>query len=85
MTRISIPLDASGQFDVFGRITTPEKKFVTSFDQRVDHREAVEKEIPLKAGSYRLNILVRDRNDGRISTTQGHELRSGMSSGRRIP
>src|SRR5579863_6432827 len=70
LTTISIPLDPSGQFDIFGRITTPERKFVTSFDEQTDHQSVVEKQIPLEAGTYELRVLVRDRNNGRISTQQ---------------
>ncbi len=68
VTWISIPLDASGQFLVSGRITTPANKFVTSFDEQADYRESVEKEIPLKAGSYRLDVTVKNRSDGKITT-----------------
>jgi len=68
VTWISIPLDASGQFEVFGRIATMARKFVTSFDEQVDYRESLEKEIPLKAGSYMLDISVKNRNDGKTVT-----------------
>jgi beta-lactamase regulating signal transducer with metallopeptidase domain len=68
LTMISIPLDPSGQYEVVGRITTLERKFVTSFDELADHREVVEKQIPLKPGVYRLSIAVRNMSDGKIAT-----------------
>jgi beta-lactamase regulating signal transducer with metallopeptidase domain len=64
MTRISIPLDASGEFELTGRITTLERKFVSSFDELVNHRESIEREIPLKAGTYTLSIVVKNLKDG---------------------
>jgi beta-lactamase regulating signal transducer with metallopeptidase domain len=67
MTRISIPLDPSGEFELTGRITTLERKFVSSFDELVNHRESIEREIPLKAGAYRLDILVKNMKDGKVS------------------
>ena len=59
LTTISIPLDPTGQYEVSARITTLERKFVTSFDELVDHRQMIEKQIPLKPGHYRLVVLVR--------------------------
>jgi len=69
ITRISIPLDASGQFLISGQIATAEGKFVMSFDERADYRAAVEKDIPLRAGSYRLTVLVKNQKGGKISKT----------------
>jgi hypothetical protein len=68
LTMISIPLDASGQYEVFGRITTLERKFITSFDEMADHRDAVTKQIPLKPGMYRLDVIVRNQKDGKTET-----------------
>ncbi len=68
MTRISIPFDPSGQYEVFGRITTTAGTFVTSVYERVDHRQAMEKQIPLEAGTYRLDVSVRNVDDRKITS-----------------
>lgn len=68
ITKISIPLDPAGQYEVSGRITTLDRKFVTSFDEPVDHSGVVEKNLSLKVGIYRLDVVVKNQSDGSQAT-----------------
>jgi len=68
ITTIRIPLDPSAQYEFNGRITTTGRRFVSSFDELVDYRDAAEKNIALKSGTYRLDVFVKNLNDGKIAT-----------------
>ncbi len=68
VTRISVPLDPAGQYDVSGRITTLDGKFVTSFDELVDHSGVVEKNLSLNVGIYRLDVVVKNQSDASQKT-----------------
>jgi hypothetical protein len=65
VTKISIPLNTPGRHEVSARITTLEGgRFVTSFDELVDHGGALDKNVTLKLGSYRMNVMVKSLSDG---------------------
>jgi len=68
VTKISVPLDPAGQYEVSGRISTLERKFVTSFDEFVDHSGVVEKNLSLNVGTYRLDLVVKNQSDGSQAT-----------------
>jgi hypothetical protein len=68
VTRISVPLDPAGQFQISGRITMLDGKFVTSFDELVDHSKVVEKNLSLNVGIYRLDVVVKNQSDGSQAT-----------------
>ena len=68
-TVISIPLDATQQYDVVGVIKTAGGTLVMDFRDVADYRQTFEKNVQLKDGKYVLRILLRTR-DGRMSTKE---------------
>jgi GWxTD domain-containing protein len=73
---VQVPLDASEHVHVFGEVTTLAGRVVQSFDKDISAQPAAAKVLPLRmvlplrAGTYRLVVVVKDMATGRTQNSE---------------
>jgi hypothetical protein len=69
---ISIPLEggASDLVNLFGKITTADRRVVASFEDSLEAAGIYQKHLPLAAGSYRLSVVLRNVGTGAITSQE---------------